>query len=199
MTVTEESAAVNLSRNSRPGDLPSLWRLFTLHLKVGNTVFGGGDPTLAALQSEIVATRRWISPEKYAVVFALARITPGTNLLAFCAGLSWELKGWRGAIAALLAMTAPAALVVLWLTHEYDALKSNGPAMAAIAALLAAAVGMMAAAAYQLAQPYMDRRRGLYAGIIVVLAAVLSLGFAISPIQILALAGVAGYFWRIPE
>lgn len=192
---------MNVSRPGRSSDTGSvsLWRLFALHLKVGNTVFGGGDPTLAALHAEIVAMRRWISPEKYSVVYALARITPGTNLLAFCAGLSWELMGWTGAIAALLAMTAPAALVVLVFTHAYGALHSNGPAMAAIGGLMAAAVGMMAAAAYQLARPYVNRRRGLYAAVLVGMSIVLSLGFSVSPLQILALGGAAGYLWRIPE
>ncbi len=192
---------MNVSRPGRSSDTSgvSLWRLFALHLKVGNTVFGGGDPTLAALQSEIVATRQWISREKYGVVFALARITPGTNLLAFCAGLSWELMGWSGALVALLAMTAPTALIVLLLTHEYRLLTANGPAMAAIEALMAAAVGMMAAAAFQLARPYFQRKRRWYSGAILASAIVLSLRFSVSPIQILALAGVAGYFWQVPE
>src|SRR5579864_9506669 len=86
----------------------SLFKLVMIHLRVGNFTFGGGDPSLAALHSEIVATKGWITPEKYTIIFALARITPGTNLLAFCAGISWELLGWMGAVAALLAMTVPA-------------------------------------------------------------------------------------------
>src|SRR6266566_358019 len=89
---------------SPPSTSLTLFQVILIHLRVGNLTFGGGDASLAALHSEIVATKRWITPERYAVVFALARITPGTNLLAFCAGISWELMGWVGAMAALLAM-----------------------------------------------------------------------------------------------
>ncbi|MEP6714655.1 MAG: chromate transporter [Terriglobia bacterium] len=199
MTASDGSAVVNASHPGDGDGRVSHWRLFLLHLKVGNTVFGGGDPTMAALQSEFVRNRRWISREKYAVVYALARITPGTNLLAFCAGISWELLGWTGAFVALLGLTVPAALIVLALTGSYEVLKSNGAAMAAIATLVAAAVGMMLAAAFQLAEPYLNKRRGVYAGTIVALALILSLGFSFSPIQILALAGATGYFWQIPE
>src|SRR5689334_8554685 len=125
---------------ARPSATLSLLKLFLIHLRVGNFTFGGGDPSLAALHSEIVATKRWITPEKFTIIFALARITPGTNLLAFCAGISWELLGWVGAVAALLAMTVPASIVVIVLTHSYGAMQSNALAMAAMGGVLAAAV-----------------------------------------------------------
>src|ERR1035437_10223857 len=142
------------------------------------------------MHSEIVATRQWISGETYATVFALARITPGTNLLAFCAGVAWELQGFAGAIASLL---------VVLLTRGYDAFRTNSLAMAAIGGILASAVGMMAAAAWQLARPYLDRQRGLKAVAMTGSAIALSLGLHLSPIQVIGLAAVAGALWRIPE
>jgi chromate transporter len=181
-----------------PGTL-SLSKLALIHFRVGNFIFGGGDPSLAALHSEIVATKRWITPEKYTMIFALARITPGTNLLAFCAGISWELLGWVGAIAALLAMTIPASIMVVILTHSYGLLQTNGLAMAAMGGVLAAAVGMMPAAAWQLVSPQLDRKRWLHAVLVVGAAVALSLGLAISPIQILGLAALSGFCWRVPE
>jgi chromate transporter len=177
----------------------SLRQLILLHLRIGNLTFGGGDPSLAALHSEMVATKRWITPEKYSVVFALARITPGTNLLAFCAGISWQLLGWPGAVAAVLAMTVPAAIVVVLLTQSYAALQANDMAMAALGGVVAAAVGMMPAAAWQLARPYLYGARWLHSLIIVGGAVTLSLGLGVSPIQVLGIAAVLGFVWRIPE
>jgi len=63
----------------------SLKQLAWIFLRVGNLTFGGGDPTMAALQSELVAGRRWLDEEQYGLIYGLARITPGTNLLAFSA------------------------------------------------------------------------------------------------------------------
>lgn len=174
-------------------------KLFLLFLRVGAMTFGGGDPTLAALQSEMVVRRRWLPPGKYAIAYTLARITPGTNLLAFCAGTGWELLGWPGALAAVLAMTLPAALIVLAVTEAYDLLRSNPIATAALAGVIAAAVGMMATAAWQLAQPYFTRKRWLFAAVLIVSAIVLSLEFSLSPIKVLALAAVTGFFWREPQ
>jgi chromate transporter len=177
----------------------TLWRIFLLHLRVGNLTFGGGDPTLAAMHSEIVGTRRWVSSERYALIFALARITPGTNLLAFCTGISWELKGWIGAVVAVLAMTGPAACIVVLMTGGYAAMRSNPLAIAVIGGILASAVGMMVAAAWQLARPYLDRRRGLHAAVVIASAITLSAAFSMSPILVIALAAAAGAIWRIPE
>src|SRR6185503_16479445 len=87
----------------------SLRRLVLLFLRVGNLTFGGGDPTMAALQRELVVSREWISAERYALIFGLARATPGTNLLAFTAGVGWQLARWRGALLAVVAGSIPCA------------------------------------------------------------------------------------------
>src|SRR5690348_18127511 len=81
---------------------------------------------MAAIYRETVTGRAWLTPEKYAVSYALARITPGTNLLAFCAGTAWELLGWPGAIAGVLAASVPSAIIVTLLTEGYDAVRANG-------------------------------------------------------------------------
>lgn len=180
----------------------SLFRLFLLYLKVGNLTFGGGDPTMAALQTEMVTSRGWITDKVYALVFTLARITPGTNLLAFCAGTAWEMLGWPAAIAAVCAMTVPAALLVLWVTARYDTIRAHPLAMAAFAGVLSAAVGIMVAAAWQLARPSFSRRSWIQAGIVLAAAIAVSLPgtrIYLSPIRVLGLAALVGLFWKIPE
>src|SRR5579872_3489231 len=74
-------AGATVASMSRISFKPFLW----IFLRVGNLTFGGGDPTMAALQSELVHTRGWLTAEQYALIYGLARITPGTNLLAFSA------------------------------------------------------------------------------------------------------------------
>src|SRR5437879_13200253 len=116
---------------------PSLRRLTWIFCRVGNLTFGGGDPTMAALQSELVATRRWLDEEQYGLIYGLARITPGTNLLAFSAGAAWQILGWVGAVSAVLAITVPSAAIVVLLTRGYEGWNTNALAMAAISCTLA--------------------------------------------------------------
>lgn len=177
----------------------SLKRLTWIFLRVGNLTFGGGDPTMAALQSELVVARRWLSTEQYALIYALARITPGTNLVAFSAAAAWQILGWLAAILAVVAMTVPPAVVVVLLTSGYQALNSNPLAMAAIGGTLAAASGMMATAAWQLLRPEVRVGRRLRAAVIFLASLAASLEFSMSPIVLLGLAAVVGMVWRAPE
>ena len=180
----------------------SLRRMTGVFARVGNLTFGGGDPTVAALYSELVTTRRWLAPETYGLVYALARVTPGTNVMAFCAGVAWELAGWAGAVLAVLAAAVPSAMCVVLLTLGYDAWKQNAVAMAAIAGTLAAAVGLMATSAWQLLAPAMatrDWRRVARAAAIAGAAVALPLRFGASPVAVLGLAAVTGYLWQEPK
>lgn len=170
-----------------------------LNLRLASLTFGGGNPTMAAMHTEMVAARKWLTAEKYATVYALSRITPGTNMLAFCAGTAWELLGWPGAIAAVLAASVPAAIIVLLLTESYDIVQSNPAAMGAIGGTLAAAVGMMGTAALNLLQPYLDQKRWFHAVVIAGASVVLLQAFSMPPIQVLGLAALVGLVWRIPE
>jgi chromate transporter len=180
---------------------PSLGRLTLIYTRVSNSTFGGGDPTMAALQAELTERHAWLTPEKYGLVYALARITPGTNILAFCAGTAWELKGWPGAILAVLGASVPSAAIVVLLTAGYEAFRHNARARAAIAGTLAAAVGMMAVSAWQLVRPHLRRlnQRALRAIVLVAASACLSFVFHLPPIEVLGLAALAGFFWRAPE
>ena len=47
---------------------------------------------------------------------AVSRLTPGTNVLAYCVGLGWLLHRWAGAVAAVVAASLPASLIVCVLT-----------------------------------------------------------------------------------
>ncbi len=170
-----------------------------LFLRVGNLTFGGGDPTMSALYAELVTNRRWMPNETYGLIYALARITPGTNILAFCAAAGWQLLGLAGAVYAVLAVTLPSAVVVGLLTAGYETWKTNRWALAAISGILAAASGMMASSAWQLIAPHLAPGGKVRAIVIAAGAFLLVERFAVSPIVALALAAATGAFWRVPE
>lgn len=174
----------------------SLGRFALLFLRIGNLTFGGGDPTMAALHRELVVSRNWVSPDQYGLIYSLARATPGTNLLAFCAGIGWVLARWRGALIAILAASIPCAALVVWFTFGYSSLRSHPLAMSAIGGMLAAAVGMMAAAAFRLSRPGWKPGNRVRAVVIIIAAFALSYGLSVPPIQVLGLGALAGLAWR---
>ncbi|MCX6618892.1 MAG: chromate transporter [Acidobacteria bacterium] len=174
----------------------SLARLSLIFLRISNLTMGGGDPTMAALERELVERRRWLTPEQYGLSYGLARITPGTNVLAFSAAAAWFARGWPGALIAVVAAILPSAVLVVWLTRVYELLKGHPLAMGAISGLLAAAVGMMGAAAWNLARPHVHRKGWARTLVLLASSILLLLRFSVPPVQVLALAALAGFFWR---
>src|SRR5574340_324570 len=162
----------------------SLAGVSAVYLRIANATFGGGDPTMAALHNELVHVRNWLRSEDSGLVFGLARLTPGTNMLAYCAGTAWRIAGWPAAALAVLAATLPSAVLVTLLTAGYEGWKNNPRAMAAIGGMLTAAVGMMAAGAWQLLRPNLARGTRLRA--LVIASGALALSYlGVTPVQVL--------------
>ena len=191
MWPARRTAANDDPRSATPPRLSAVARLFA---RVGVTVFGGGDPTIAILQREF-DQRAWLSPEKFAVAFGLARLTPGTNVLAFCAAAGWYLLGVTGALAAILAITIPPSILVVWITRAYDLAPRYPVAQAVASALVAAAVGTMLGAALLLVRNQCSRGKWLRPSFIAAAAFVLSYLVNFSPLEVIAAAAVAGFFW----
>ena len=173
---------------------PRLTDVTSLFLRVGVTVFGGGEPTIAILQREFYR-RDWLSPEKFAIAFGLARLTPGTNVLAFCAAAGWYLLGLGGALAAVLAITIPASVLVVWLTRAYDLTVHYRLAQSVANALVAAAVGTMIGAALLLVRTQCKPGRWLKPVAISTGAFLLAYLAKLSPLQVIGAAAIIGFFW----
>jgi chromate transporter len=119
---------------------PSLKQIADVFVRYANFTLGGGSATTAVIHEEIVGRRHWVSEEQFALSFALGRLTPGTNVLAFCTGIGWILRRGWGAVVALLAASIPCTLIVVAITMLFSKWQENHYAQAAIKGAIAAAV-----------------------------------------------------------
>ena len=186
-------------RPGRGAGRAALRTLATLYLKAGNLTFGGGDVITATLQRELVHRRRWLTMDQYGLAQSLAKITPGTGSLAFCAATAWLLRRWAGALVAVLVASAPPAAFVVLLTWGFTALDGNRPGRLVLATVLASAVGMMWAGAWLLIRPQLGRATWFRTVVLALGAFVALAQWSISPIQILIGAALVGAFWKSGE
>jgi chromate transporter len=86
--------------------------VFGAFLRLGLTSFGGPVAHLGYFRAEFVVRRGWLDEARYAQLLALCQFLPGpaSSQMGFAIGLL--RAGWRGALAAFLAFTAPAALLM---------------------------------------------------------------------------------------
>ena len=169
--------------------------ILAVYARVGLTTFGGGDPTVIALRQELLEQRYALNEDEFGSSYTLARITPGTNMLAFCAGSGWQMAGRWGAVVAVVAISVPAAVLSVILTIGLEVTGRNPVAAAAISAMLAAAVGLMLAGAWWMIRPQWRLANAPRVFIFVAGAFALAWWANWAPLAVLAVAAVAGWLW----
>jgi chromate transporter len=177
----------------------SLARLTRIFFRIGNTTFGGGYVTIGMLGRELVEKRGWLRATDFDLAFALSRVTPGTNLLAFCAAIGSVLKGWSGAAAAVFAVTLPSATIAVLFIYGFEIGQTNRYAMAAIAGTVAAVAGMMWSTIWTILRPHLGgRRRNLQVAVIAGGAFLAAWKFGVTPAPVIAAGTLAGLLWKDP-
>jgi len=177
---------------------PSLPEVAGVFTRFANLTWGGGSATIAVLKHQIVEKRRWLRESEFELNYALSRLTPGTNLLAFCAAAGWTRRRWVGAIVALLAASIPCSLMVLLVTVFYEQLQGSPWFQAALRGALAAAVAIMGSTAWVFAEPHL-RAAPRKAILIVPMTVGLVLGLHVSPVRVLLLSAAIGLAWPVPK
>ena len=160
--------------------------------RYANFTLGGGSATVAVLHRELLDKRRWVDDDDFALCFALARLTPGTNLLAFCTGIGWLLRRLPGALAALLAASVPCALIVVAATALFAHWQENPWARAAIHGAIAAAVAITVKTCWTIAHPHFKPGARLRVVLIAAAAFLLYVWLEVPAIYVLLLAAAAG-------
>jgi chromate transporter len=173
--------------------LATLGWLFASH---GNRTFGGGTATILTLNRELVEKREFISQDDAAFSFALARLTPGTNFLAYCTAFGWQVRGCSGAFTALCASSLPCSIITVLATVLCEWWMQKPMVAIAMHGATAAVVGVMLATGWSLASPFKSSVPVVrFLSFIVGSAALVLVGA--SPFRVLLIASFLG--WMFPQ
>ncbi len=172
---------------------PGLGELCRLILKHAAFTVGGGSVTVVALERDLVDSSRWISLDRFRTIYGIARITPGTSILALVAGIGWDFYRWPGALLALALSAIPGSVVAALLAAVYVQLYENDIARRFLVGAAAAVCGLIGASIWRMLQPYLKSEE--VPSTLVVFGVVLVLSFfGFSPFPIFIGLGVAGFF-----
>ncbi len=128
-----------------------MWAFFV----TGATAFGGG--TIAHLRERLVKGRRWLTDDEFLKALQLGQILPGIVVTNVSVIVGDRLHGRPGAFLAWLGMLVPGALFVAGLA-VFEADASLRAVMApALRGVAAAAVGLLAAVAFQIGRTRLRR------------------------------------------
>ena len=178
---------------------PSLAEIADLFARYGNFTLGGGSATSAVIHGQVVTRRHWVNDQQFTLCFALGRLTPGTNVLAFCTGIGWVLRGLPGALVALLAASIPSTLIVIAITALFQEWQGNSIAQTAIHGAVAAAVAITAKTSWTIAGPLYRSGAQLRVVLIGATAFGLYVALGVPAVYVLLGAALVGAFLPVPK
>ena len=103
---------------------PSSRQLAWIIARDVNRTVGGGMASMELLRRSF-ETRKWVDASTHGLFVAVSRLTPGTNILAYCAAAGWRLQGWQGTLAELAAAFRARSSCLCWRRRWSDWIASR--------------------------------------------------------------------------
>ena len=128
--------------------------LFIAFLVIGISGFGGVLPWARRV---LVDRRGWLTADDFNDVLALCQSLPGPNIVNLSVVVGGRFAGGGGALAAVSGLVGAPVGIVICLAGLYERYGEEARVSAAIAALGAAASGMVVAMAVKMAIPLLRR------------------------------------------
>ena len=155
-----------------------------------NRTLGGGMASIE-LMRRAFARRGWLDESEHALLVAVSRFTPGTNVLAYCAALGWLSHRAAGTAVALVATSIPGTLIVTLLSAVLARLVTSPLVRVGLAVATLVAAALILSSAWALVRPHVFGPRRVWAMVVAVAAALL-FAAGITPIRVLLLTAVFG-------
>jgi chromate transporter len=150
--------------------------------------FGGMPAVMPEMQRLAVEVKGWTTPGEFIQLFAIAQAAPGPNVLIVSL-IGWRAAGLAGAIIALLAVCAPAAVLSWWIAGLWERFKGSPWRIAIQKAIAPLVVGLTLSGGFVLCTPSTpDWRLWLIAGASIIAF----LALKVNPLWILAAGGTLG-------
>jgi chromate transporter len=161
---------------SERDDVPSLGAIFLAFAGIAIVGFGGVIPWSRRM---IVEQRRWLTPDEFTEVLSLSQFLPGGNIINLAVVLGARFRGPLGAVTAIVALMAAPMVLILLVGALYLRFQHEPRVEGALIGLSAAAVGLIAAMALKMLEPFV-------------------LGRALIPLAVAAATFIAVGVLRIP-
>jgi chromate transporter len=128
----------------------SVTEIFLAFLTIGATSFGGG--AVAYLRASLVTKNQWLDDKSFVELFSISQSLPGLNTTNMAILAGDRLRGWMGAVAAVVGVILPGAILMTLAGLVYGMGGSRPLVTAGLKGVAAAATGLLLATFLQLAR-----------------------------------------------
>ena len=164
-----------------------LLTMFGSFFKIGLFTFGGGYAMVPIIQREVIDRRGWVDRDEFVELLTLAQSAPGPIALNTSVFVGYKMRGYAGALAALLGVVVPAFTVILIVAIYFAQFRENVYVNAAFKGMRPAVVALIVS-------PIVSLSRGMGAWKYVIAAAVALFVWwsGVSPIWLIIVAAGVG-------
>ena len=121
-------------------------------LKIGAFSFGGGYAVLSFIQREVIEANRWITPEQFVDIVAIAEMTPGPIAVNSATFVGYNMFGvWGGIMCTLCTIAIPVTLSLI-VSFYFSKFKENRQLQNALKGIRPAVIGLIAASCLSIAE-----------------------------------------------
>ena len=169
-----------------------LHTIFLSFFKIGLFTFGGGYAMLPLIERELIAKRKWIEQKEFLDLLTLAQSVPGPIAVNTSVFVGYKVRGFGGAVAALLGCLLPSFAIILAIALFFSDIRQNPVIDAAFKGMRPAVVALIIG-------PVISLARGMHWTMlgVIALAALAVWGLGWSPIWVLAAAALSGIAWEL--
>jgi chromate transporter len=165
----------------------SLAALALIFLKLGTTAFGGPAAHIAMMEDEFVRKRHWITQAVFLDRIAAASLIPGPSSTEVAIFIGQAKRGWAGLVIGGCCFIIPAAVLVTSIAAVYARFGSLPQVEGVLYGIKPAVIAIIIQASWSLGRTALKSK---LLAVIGVLAVVLN-SFGVSPLIVLAIAGIA--------
>ncbi len=167
--------------------LRQLLQIFWSFFKIGLFTFGGGFAMIPLIEREVIERRRWVAREDFVEMLVLAQSAPGPIALNTAVFAGYKVRGFAGAVAAVLGVVVPSFSVILLVAIFFADIRHNPIVDAAFKGMRPAVVALIVA-------PLMGIVRGMawWAMAVVAVVGFVVWYFGVSPVLLLVVGALTG-------
>ncbi|MBR3827265.1 MAG: chromate transporter [Alistipes sp.] len=167
-----------------------LVEIFWTFLKIGAFTFGGGYAMIPLIQHEVINHRRWLREGEFVELLTIAQTAPGPIALNTAVFVGYKLRGYRGALMAVLGVVVPSFMIILVVAMFFADIRDNVWVDAAFKGMRPAVVALIVA-------PIVGLARGMNMWLMAVAAATALVVwyYGLSPVWFLMAGALGGVLW----
>lgn len=165
---------------------------FGTFFKIGLFTIGGGYAMVPLIEEEIVNKKQWIAREDFIDLMAVAQSVPGVFAVNFSIFIGYKLRKFPGALAMALGTILPSFLIILGIALFFQEFKQYEAVENIFKGIRPAVVALIAAPTFSMAK---SAKINKYNAWIPIASALLIWLFGVSPVYIIALAGIGGFVY----